>query len=636
MGVYLEKYFAQARRIAQHREEGAERIIRKMYKHMYKDLQTFVSETYVQYAEDDKLTFAMLQKVGYDARFLEEIEQHINLTTPKTAQELRALVEETYRIAYEGMVNGVARAGVDGLDAAFAEHMAITPEQIKRAVENPVSGLTLKDTLEKNRKDIIYSIKQAVGVGLMNGDRYSTMARRIAEVVDGDYKKAVRIARTEAHRVREAGNYDAAAGVDQALQNSSTGLRMVKTWKSMQDERVRPQRRRKGRKGWSTKMGKGPNHMILDGQTVLADEAFDLKDGRTSPAPGLCGVAGHDINCRCYASYEMLDDAEYFAKTGKHFPGLENSGKSGIIKDAEELDLDKREADALEEKLSLEKKLDKYNADIRANEKKQDEIFDFSELVRLSEKADLLAAGRAQTIRQLDRIKDQLDGIRRDKAWYKYEKPFSKLKTVEEIEQAITRAGWFDGKVSLALCPVDTARSIAASFNRVFDVYPALKGRVKGLRTAPLGVNIWAGFDPTSRGILISGATYSASKDELRKRYSELVDKGYFPKATDYRSIFVHEMGHTIDFLVGEKKGVERISYAMQYDYLCDVAGFKSPYSPKAQDYVAEHVSRYAQTNQKELFAECFSEYLTSPRPREMAKWYGKRAEQEIREWLET
>lgn len=86
---------------------------------------------------------------------------------------------------------------------------------------------------------------------------------------------------------------------------------------------------------------KGPNHMILDDQTVLADEPFDLQDGNTAMSPGQSGVAGHDINCRCYVSYAMMTDAEYFAKTGKHFPGwkdaeksaetVENSGDNGII-----------------------------------------------------------------------------------------------------------------------------------------------------------------------------------------------------------------------------------------------------------------------------------------------------------------
>lgn len=327
----LDRLLAQARRIAEHREAGAEKEIRKLYKSMVKDLQGFVSDAYVKCAQGDRLTYAMLQQAGYNARFLEEIEKRINVATPKAAKELEKLVKETYRLAYEGMVDGVAQAGANGLDAAFAESISITPEQIKRAVDNPVSGLTLKDTLEKHRKEIIYGIKQTVGVGLMNGDRYTTMARRIAEHVDGDYKKAVRIARTETHRVREAGNHDAALEVDTALQKGTTGLRMVKVWRSMQDERVRPQRRRKGKKGWSTKMGKGPNHMKMDGQTVLEDEPFDLLDGHKAMMPGSSGVAGHDINCRCYASRKMMTDEEFFKATGKHFPGWKGEAQEAEL-----------------------------------------------------------------------------------------------------------------------------------------------------------------------------------------------------------------------------------------------------------------------------------------------------------------
>lgn len=331
----LEYYLAQARRIAEHREAGAEKEIRKLYKEMLKELKTFVSDTYVKYAEDDKLTFAMLQKAGYDARFLEEIERRIDITTPKAAKELRALIEETYKIAYEGMVDGVSKMGVNGLDDVFADAVAITPEQIKAAVQNPVSGLTLKDTLEKNRKEIIFNIKRIIGVGLMNGDRYSTMARNIAKQVDGDYKKAIRIARTETHRVREAGNHDAGLKVDRELQNGTSGMRMTKTWRTMGDERVRPQRKRKGK---PSKMGRGPNHIILNKQTVLEDEDFDLKDGNKAPCPGSSGVAGHDIHCRCYASREMMTDAEYFAKTGKHFPGY-----NGKEEDSETHELSRKE-----------------------------------------------------------------------------------------------------------------------------------------------------------------------------------------------------------------------------------------------------------------------------------------------------
>lgn len=329
MAKDLEYYLAQARRIAEHREADAEKEIRKLYKEMRKDLQTFISDTYVKYAQDDKLTFAMLQKAGYDARFLEEIERQINISSPKASKELQQLVNDTYKIAYEGMVNGVIKAGKGSLDETFADAVAITPQQIKKVVRNPI----MEVALEKNHKDIITEIKEAVAVGLMNGDRYTTMARRISDLLNaekGAYKRAVRIARTEAHRVREAGNSDAAAEVDSELQNTTSGMRMVKTWHTMRDERVRPQRRRKGKGGWSTKMGKGANHMKLDGQIVLANESFDLLDGNKAPAPGQSGVAGHDINCRCYASYEMMTDEEFYEKTGKHFPGYKEE-KGGIL-----------------------------------------------------------------------------------------------------------------------------------------------------------------------------------------------------------------------------------------------------------------------------------------------------------------
>lgn len=330
----LDYLLAQARRIAEHREANAEKEIRKAYKALLKDLQAYIGDVHARYAVDGSLSFAALQRAGYDARFLEEIEARIIKVSPKAAKALHELVEDTYKLAYESMVQGVLAQEVDGLNDAFAEAIAITPEQIKKVVKNPI----MEVALEKNHKDIIYEIKQAVAVSMMNGDRYDTTARRIAELLDSDkgaYKRAVRIARTESHRVREAGNHDAALAVDEELQKGTSGLRMCKVWKTMKDERVRPQRRRKGKKGWSTKMGNGPNHMKMDGQTVLENEDFDLLDGYTTPAPGQSRIAGHDINCRCYASRRMLTDDEYFKATGKHFPGfegLENTGKSAIIK----------------------------------------------------------------------------------------------------------------------------------------------------------------------------------------------------------------------------------------------------------------------------------------------------------------
>ena len=84
----------------------------------------------------------------------------------------------------------------------------------------------------------------------------------------------------------------------------------------MQDEAVRPQRRAYRRKkgvkarktttaGLSSSLS-GPNHMKMHGVMVLVDEEFDLGKGATAKAPGQSGVAGHDINCRCYLSRDLI------------------------------------------------------------------------------------------------------------------------------------------------------------------------------------------------------------------------------------------------------------------------------------------------------------------------------------------
>lgn len=290
----LDRLLVQVRRIEEHREKGAEAEIRKTYQKLLQELRHYMADEYSRYAEDDKLTYDILQRNGYYARFLEEVEQKINDISPVVRRTIRSTVEQTYEHTYNGMIDCVQKAAT-GVDLGVLK--GCTPEVIKRAVENPISKLTLNDRLEKHRKEIIYDIKQDISVGLMNGDRYSTMANRIKKSVEGDYKKAIRIARTETHRVREAGNHDAAVSVNDALKNSTAGVQMMKTWRTMKDERVRPAKE----KGRNRKY----DHRKMEGVSIPIDEEFTLPSGAKTMAPGQSGVAGEDINCRCYLSYGL-------------------------------------------------------------------------------------------------------------------------------------------------------------------------------------------------------------------------------------------------------------------------------------------------------------------------------------------
>lgn len=301
----LDYLLAQVRRIEEHREKGTEAKIRKNYQEILKELRHYLADTYSQYAEDDKLTYEILQRHSRYARFLDEVEKKINDLSPETKRLIRSTVEQVYEHTYNGMIDAVQDRAQDVVSGLKGCTQAI----LRRAVENPVSKLTLNDRLEKQRKEIIYDIKQAITVGLMNGDRYSTMAGRIKQSVDGSYKKAIRISRTETHRVREAGNLDAARSVQEALSSGNVPLQMMKVWKTMKDERVRPAKQ-KGR-------NKQYDHRKMDGVAVKIDEEFILPSGAKTMAPGQSGVAGEDINCRCYLSYELRKvDEESVKQTG--------------------------------------------------------------------------------------------------------------------------------------------------------------------------------------------------------------------------------------------------------------------------------------------------------------------------------
>lgn len=315
----LDYLLAQVRRIEEHREAGAETKIRTTYQKILKELRHYLADTYSQYAEDDKLTYDILQRHGRYARFLDEVEKKINDLSPETKRLIRSVVEQTYEHTYNGMIEAVKNTANDVVSGL----KGCTPTILRRAVENPVSKLTLNDRLEKHRKEIIYDIKQAITVGLVNGDRYSTMANRIKQSLDGSYKKAIRISRTETHRVREAGNLDAAESVQTALNTGNVPLQMMKVWKTMKDERVRPAKQKGKNKQY--------DHRKMDGVAVKIDEMFTLPSGAKTMAPGQSGVAGEDINCRCYLSYELKHDERTAGPAKTEIQKLDEEFESGNI-----------------------------------------------------------------------------------------------------------------------------------------------------------------------------------------------------------------------------------------------------------------------------------------------------------------
>ena len=281
-------YFSQLRKKEDHRSKQAEKDIRKLYKELLTDAKHFVAEEYYNLAEDGKLTYEILRANARDVRFLEEVEQQLTGVSKEVAESIRKTAEDVYRLAYDGMIEATQKGvkGFSGLGGA-------TDEMIKAAVNNPIATTAL----EKNYKDTVWNIKRQIATGLMAGDRYDTMAKRLSKALDIDYKKSVRIVRTETGRVREAGHLASAKNVNDALKDGTTDMRLTKTWVTMKDERVRS------------------SHQSMNGVTVAMDEDFTLPDGTKTQAPKQSGVASQDINCRCFVKYSLEEVLQQHIKS---------------------------------------------------------------------------------------------------------------------------------------------------------------------------------------------------------------------------------------------------------------------------------------------------------------------------------
>lgn len=315
----LNKLLYDIRRIEQHREVLSEKKIKAMYQQLTDDLDTFLAKGYKQYADSDgRLFVSYLDAQRKRAWFLNEIVKNVDNIEPSLKSQMTTLINETYEECYKGMVEAVKKADKEGKLKQASKDISVRPEVLKQAVNNNVSKLTLPAVLEKHRSEVIYQIQQELNIGLINGDRYETMAKRISERLNVSESKAKNIARTETHRNIESGFLDCAEDVQNKL--SGSDLIYAATWRTMKDERVRPQQRRKTKKGWKTTLSKnGANHIQMEGQTVKVGEMFNLGNGVKAKAPSQSGVAAHDCNCRCFLEYNLMT-VEEFAKATNQTP----------------------------------------------------------------------------------------------------------------------------------------------------------------------------------------------------------------------------------------------------------------------------------------------------------------------------
>lgn len=130
-------------------------------------------------------------------------------------------------------------------------------------------------------EDVSYlkkSIRAELSRGIANGSTWAEMAAHIAHGMNSPFhkamNKAMRIARTEGHRIQNRAQMDM---LNKAKEN---GADVVKQWISTLDDRTRE------------------SHKVLDGQIREIEDYFEV-NGHKAKYPGGFGVTSEDIHCRC-------------------------------------------------------------------------------------------------------------------------------------------------------------------------------------------------------------------------------------------------------------------------------------------------------------------------------------------------
>lgn len=217
-----------------------------------------------------------LQSIIYQKQYQEALKKQIDGVLDelqcKEFTTVADYLQKSYYSGYAGVMYDLHEQGIPIV-------APINQKQVVKALQTDSKiskGLytRLGEDVDKLKK----SIRSELSRGVANGSTWNQMAVQIAKGMNSPFNtainNAIRISRTEGHRIQQQSALDA----QQAAKES--GADIVKQWCATLDDVTRE------------------THQKLDGQIREIDEDFEV-DGMTAPYPGGFGDPAEDCNCRC-------------------------------------------------------------------------------------------------------------------------------------------------------------------------------------------------------------------------------------------------------------------------------------------------------------------------------------------------
>lgn len=253
--------------------------IQATYVDVLKDIKKQVRKT-VGGTHINDLTTSKVLETDHLVAIGNQIHDSLKGVPPKltqTMQQASGIISQHHRYGAYAAIGDIY-----GLDMPIT---MLDEDVLKSLIMKPINGKNFSQRLYKNTNELANAVTQSIISGVIDGKGYGYIAKRVQDLTEANYKRALTIARTEAGRVASETQQ---ITYDQIHQD--TGIKMFKMWVATFDSVTRD------------------THQYMDGKMVPHDEHFTGPGGIDfGNGPRLTGMASEDINCRC-TTVVVLDE----------------------------------------------------------------------------------------------------------------------------------------------------------------------------------------------------------------------------------------------------------------------------------------------------------------------------------------
>lgn len=283
-------------------EQRALKELKKSYEKAKHDIEIQISALNAR--KDMQNLQSIIYQKKYQEVLLKQIEGVIDDLNKGQYETLQDFFEGAYATGYIGSMYDLHNQGIPLVIPIDPKKMVTAVMTDSKLSKNYYQNKVLPENLSTLKRNV----RQELTRGIASGKTWIEVAYQVAQNMNSPFNRAMRdamrIVRTEGHRINQQGFLDA------SHEAKDKGADIVKQWDSTLDGNTRPA------------------HRIADGQIKELDEPF-IVDGEKMDAPSIGGSARNVCNCRCQLLQRAkwaLDESELKTLQDRaNFFGLDKS-----------------------------------------------------------------------------------------------------------------------------------------------------------------------------------------------------------------------------------------------------------------------------------------------------------------------